>query len=123
MIFRLLDSNSDWVLGQGLSSFATAERAIELNIQTRLLSWVNNCFFDLPAGIDWDRRLDKGQRGLLLTDLRALLLQSEDVVGVTAVSYNFDERTRRINVTYNITTVYSPTFQRTVSAAVGGLPA
>lgn len=118
MIFRNLDANGDWTFGQGLSNYAKAELAIDLNIKTRILSWVGNCFFDLPAGIDWLTRLDKGQQQNLVNDLTALILQSYGVVAVNSIGYNLDAE-RVITVTYNIQTIYTRAFQSSVSSTVG----
>lgn len=119
MIFRNLDSDGDWTFGKGAANYARAERAIELNLRTRLLSWVGNCFFDLQAGIDWRARLDKGQRENLLNDLRVLILQSFGVVGINSVDATLDPETRAMRVRYDIETIYSQSFQREVEAAAG----
>lgn len=120
MIFRNLDADGDWTFGQGKSNYAQAELAINLNIKTRLLSWVGNCFFDLLAGIDWLTRLDKGQQQNLVNDLTALILQSYGVVAVNSLNYNLSAE-RVMTVTYNIQTIYTQAFQSTVSATVGAV--
>lgn len=119
MIMRNLDGNGDWTFGRGLGNYVRAERAINLNLQTRLKSWVGNCFFDLPAGIDWETRLDKNQKENLLNDLRVLILQSYGVVGINSVAANFDAHTRALRVTYDIQTIYSQSFQNEVAVAAG----
>lgn len=119
MIFRSLTASGDWTFGQGLSNYARNGQAIDFNIKTRLLSWVGNCFFALPDGIDWHTRLDKGQRQNLLNDLRAEILQSFGVVGINSFDFVFDARTRALIVSYNIQTIFSPSFQSQVAAAVG----
>lgn len=110
MIFRQLDAGGDWTFGAGLSNYAIQDNAIGLNIKTRIKSWVNDCFFDLPAGIDWINRLgSKNQEDLLRQDLKRVILQS---FGVTSI-INFDSVlvNRGFDITYNIKTIYSPSFQ------------
>ncbi len=119
MIIRNLDATGDWTFGKGASNYARNERAVNLNLQTRLKSWVGNCFFDLPAGIDWRTRLDKNQEQNLLDDLRTLILQSYGVVGINSMDANFNETTRALRVRYDIQTIYSPSFQSEVTAAAG----
>lgn len=121
MKHRALDSALDWTFGKGLANYAVDEAAIELNIATRLRSWVGNCFFAMQDGIDWKNRLDVGEEAALLNDLRTLILQSQGVVGINAVSYNLDRRTRDFTVTYNIVTIYNQAFQAQVAQAAGAV--
>jgi len=63
MIFRNIDENGDWDFGKGIQDFTSGNKAIGLNIKTRIQSWVGDCFFDMNAGIDWLNRLgSKNQR-------------------------------------------------------------
>lgn len=119
MIFRLLDANSDWVFGSGIGSFASGNEAIALNIKTRILSWYQNCFFDLGAGIDWISRLDTGQETNLLSDLQTMIAQSDGVVSVNSVDFTLDPATRILLVAYDISTIYSNNFTNTLQAAIG----
>ena len=106
MKFRNLDANGDWTWGAGLGNYAINDQAIGLNIQTRVLSWVNDCFFDMTAGIDWYTRLGtRGQRELLETELRRIILQSSGVTGL--ISFDTILNGRNFSANYNITTIYS----------------
>lgn len=118
MIFRNLTVDGDWTFGMGRAAYAANERAIELNLQTRLLSWKGNCFFALEDGVDWKNRLDKGQRQNLLDELKTIILKSAGVVGVNSVTYNLDAQ-RRLSVTYDIQTIFSTSFRRVVAIAAG----
>lgn len=114
MIFRTLDDNHDWQWGAGNQSYATGNKAIGLNIKTRILSWVGDCFFDQTAGIDWWNRLgSKNQRQLLELDLRRIILQSEGVVGIN--SFDVVVTGRKFSATYNINTVYSKEYTETIN--------
>lgn len=115
MIFRQLDSNHDWTFGKGLACYAQNEDAINLNIQTTVLSWVGDCFFDLTIGINWLQLLEIGQQSNLEQSLQALILSCYGVVGITQASAVFNQDTRKLDVQYNITTVYTQNYTSQVS--------
>lgn len=119
MTFRTLDANGDWNFGAGLSDFAVDGEAVTLNIKTRLAEWLNNCFWNLRAGIDWPTRLGMGQQSNLLSDIQQIILQSDGVVGITALSYSFDPTTRNFRVSYNISTIFSPSVVNTIEQSIG----
>ncbi len=109
MIFRNLDENNDWSFGKGLNNYVSQNNAVGLNIETRILSWMNDCFFDLPAGIDWSNRLgSKNQRELLEQDLKRIILQSEDVTGINSLTTSLIDREFRAS--YDVSTIYSRSF-------------
>lgn len=110
MIFRELDINHDWQFGRGIQNMTRENQAIGLNIKTRILSWVGDCFFDMNAGIDWVNRLgSKNQRALLELDLKRIILQSEGVTGILAFDTNLIGR--RFSASYTVSTIYSQDFQ------------
>ena len=119
MKIRALTTDGDFVFGRGKSSYLADDAAINLNLQTRLKSWIGDCFFDINAGIDWLNRTDKNQKDNLLNDLRSLILQSYGVVGVSSVTSSLDPDTRAFSVQYSITTIYSSSFTSAVSLANG----
>lgn len=119
MIFRQLTGLGDWTFGKGISGYATAEAAIELNIKTRLLSWKNDCFWALVDFIDWLARLDKGQENNLNTDLQTVILKSFGVVAINSFSGNLNRQTRLYEVTYTISTIYSPSVTNTLELQAG----
>ncbi len=114
MIFRNLDASGDWKFGQGLSNYINKNPAIGLNIRTRLLSWVNDCFFDQNAGIDWLNRLgSKNQRALLELDLRRVILQSFGVTGI--ISFDSVLVGRTFTANYSVQTIFSEAYIDSVS--------
>jgi hypothetical protein len=119
MKFRAIDSTGDWTLGAGKANYATDERAIELNVLTRLRAWKNDCFFDLDAGIDWLARLDKNQKENLINEIKILLIQTYGVMKVYDVVLVEDRRTRAISLTYTIDTIFSKNFTRAVALLSG----
>lgn len=120
MIIRKIDPTTrDWQFGKGLASYATAEQAINENIQTRLLSWIGDCFFDLSMGIDWTGRLDTGQQANLVAEVSALIFKSFGVVAVNSVTPIYDENSRLETIIYNIDTIYSSGFIAQIENAAG----
>lgn len=114
MIFRNLDANNDWQFGNGVSNYVSGDLAIGLNIKTRLLSWVGDCFFALNAGIDWVNRLGrKNQDGLLRSDLKRIILQSFGVTGLTSFS-TFLSPTRELTAQYSVNTIFSQSYEQSV---------
>jgi hypothetical protein len=117
MIFRNLDSGGDWTFGAGKQNFASQNKAIGLNIKTRILSWVGDCFFDQPAGIDWLNRLgNKNQRTLLELDLRRIIMGSEGVTEI--VSFDTILNDRNFTGDYSVNTIYSKAFADTFAVKV-----
>lgn len=119
MIIRKVDANHDWEFGRGLSSYNSAEDAINENIQTRLLSWKNDAFFALDQGVDWRNRLDKGQQEPLIQELQGVIMSSFGVVGINDFDAIFDSSTRLIRITYNIDTIYSPSYESQINSLSG----
>jgi hypothetical protein len=119
MIIRGLDSNGDWTFGSGKSNYLTNDNAIALNINTRLYSWLNDCFFDTQAGIDWKNRLGSlGQETLLQNDLKRIILQSYGVTGITAFSTSLINR--QFNAQYQINTIFSQNYINSINQNIGG---
>ena len=121
MIIRKIDANGDWRFGKGLADYATEEAAIEENVQTRVLSWLYDCFFDLEEGIDWRSRLDVGDKTDLEAEVRKTILQSFGVVGVNSVIVTYVSTTRLYRIEYSIDTIYSQSFQSVIEQTVGGI--
>lgn len=121
MIFRQLDSNGDWTFGKGRSNYAKDAEAVAVNIRTTLLSWTGDCFFDLKFGVDWTRLLDTGQQKNLQVSLESVILKSYGVVSVQSVSSTFDAQSRKLDVQYVATTVFSQNFQSQVNILAGAV--
>ena len=51
MKFRSIDGEGDWVFGAGVQSYAIGESAILLDIQTKLSTFLTECFFDQTVGV------------------------------------------------------------------------
>ena len=115
MIVRALDSNGDWTFGAGLNNYKSANLAAAQSIQTRLSSFVGNCFFDMGAGINWFSFLSgKDPLGLSLA-LSAVILNTPDpvtgnpvVLGLQQLSFNVSP-SRGFSITYQVQSIYSVT--------------
>lgn len=119
MIIRKIDASNDWDFGHGLSDYAKDDNAIAENIQTRLLSWVGDCFFAIQEGVDWRQRLDIGQQQELKDELQSVILQSFGVMAINSFTLVFDGVTRVALITYNIQTIFSPSFQTVIRQSAG----
>jgi len=117
MIFRNLTAQHDWTFGAGIQNYTKEQEAIGLNIKTRILSWVGDCFFDQQAGIDWLNRLgNKNQRSLLELDLRRVILQTEGVTAI--VSFDTILNARDFTADYSVNTIYSKDFQDSLTVEI-----
>jgi hypothetical protein len=110
MIVRALDLSNDWTFGQSKANYLSYNPAIAQCIQTRVSSFLGNCFFDMGAGIDWFTFLggSKNQLALELA-ISAVILNSYGVTGVLQLSASYDSRTRNINIAYDVTTIFTGT--------------
>lgn len=110
MIVRAL-VDDDWTFGNGISNYLSANAAVKQNIQTRLSSFVGNCFFDMGAGIDWFTFLgSKGSNNTLQLSLAlsSLILNTPNVLGLLQLSFNLSTE-RVFSITYQVQTSYSVT--------------
>lgn len=106
MRFRSLDGTGDWQFGRGLESYALNNDAIAFDVQTSILSFLKDCWFDPDAGIDWLRLLgSNAQQQEISLNVRGVILQCEGVTRVNSI--NIVQNGRRLTVTYNINTVFS----------------
>lgn len=119
MIFRQITALNDWTFGQGISGYARDEKAIELNIRTRLQSWKGDCFFALGDFVDWLSRLDRGQQTNLKNELKAVILQSFGVVSVKSIAIVLNRQTRACQLTYDAQTIFGTSFINTLSLSTG----
>ena len=104
MIIRGLDANGEWLFGRGQQDYARGKEAIILNIKTRLRSFVNDCFFDQEAGIDWLNRLgNNNQREFLEADVQNQILNSFGVTNIVDFDSSLDGR--KLTLNYTISTI------------------
>lgn len=110
---RSLDENHDWNFGSGKQSYLLDNEAVAQNVQTRLYEFLNDCFFNMEAGIDWIRLLGtKDTEDEIVLSCKAVILETPEVVRVNSISASVNS-SRRIIIEYNIDTNYSRNFQQT----------
>lgn len=118
MKIRNLGPDLDWVFGSGRQNYLTLNNAIRLNIATRIRSFLNDCWFDLEAGIDWWNLMGSknpaAQPNTILA-CRAEIAQSYGVAKIDSVTASTDVRTRKLSVQFSITTIFNTTVAGTVS--------
>lgn len=107
MIVRALDSDGDWTFGKGKNDYKQNREAVKQNIQTRILSFLGDCFFKLSAGIDWFNLLGGKDPIALNLAVSATILNTTDVTGLLQLGLDVDPVTRVISLQYKVQTSYS----------------
>lgn len=111
MIIRALTTDHDWTFGKGSENYLAGQLAIAENVQTRLLSFLNDCFFDMGAGIDWFTYLGlPNKSNEIVLRARAVILQSYGVVSVGNILLNTTTASRSALLTYTINTIYTQNY-------------
>lgn len=106
MRVRALNQNHDWTFGKGQNDYLRSNAAIAQNINTRLSSFLGNCFFDLGAGIDWFNLLGAKDQTALNLAISSVILNTTEVTGILQLSVGLNAA-RDFTVQYRVQTVYS----------------
>lgn len=103
MRVRALDEDHDWTFGRGRNNYLRNKAARMQNIDTRLYSFLGDCFFDLTAGIDWFGLL--GAKNAIAIDyaIQTTLATTEGVQGLSRDSFNPNSVTRALDAQYSVT--------------------
>ena len=99
MRFRAIDANGDWVFGKGRNSYLRDTDALMMNIKTRLLEFLNDCFWDMDKGIDWWTLLGGKNLKKILVDVQRTILRSYQVKRIVNLDYTLTNRSLFISVT------------------------
>jgi hypothetical protein len=86
MITRALTANYDFQFGNGLQNYLRSEAAIEQNAVTTVLSWIGDCYYFKNIGVDWYNRLDPGQQGNLMQEIKQVLAACYGIVQVISIA-------------------------------------
>lgn len=105
MRVRALDQNGDWTYGKGRNNYKLNLDALMQNLQTRLLSFLGDCFFDLGAGIDWFNFLGSKDQLALNLAITSVILNTEGVTAILQLTAELGTD-RRFLVTYQVSTTY-----------------
>jgi hypothetical protein len=119
MIVRALDGNHDWTFGKGRNSYKSNNDAIVQNINTRLNSFVGDCFFDANFGIDWWNLLGAKSQIAIELAITTIILNTDGVTGLAQLSVTLDT-SRKVTIVYQVVTVYSISKNLGGSLTVGG---
>jgi hypothetical protein len=99
----------------------TGNAAVAESIQTRCLSFLGDCFFDMGAGIDLFNFIgSKNQIGLNLA-ISATILNTPNVTGILELDMDLNDATRVFSVSYSVQTTFSVlsgTFQYSLNGSV-----
>ncbi len=114
MRVRAIDINHDWLFGKGQNDYVVNNSAVAQSINTRLNSFLGDCFFDNGAGIDWLTFCggSKNQTALNLA-IGAVILNTPDengnqcVTGILQLSVSLNETTRAFTINYVVQTIFS----------------
>jgi hypothetical protein len=121
MIIRALDSNGDWQFGQGLGNYLSANNEIIQDINTRLLSFLGDCFFAIGDGIDWFTFLGGKDSLSLQLAVRAVILNTNGVQSLVSANVITNDQARTIGMTYTVTTIYSASNNTTTTVSGSAL--
>lgn len=108
MRVRALDGNHDFTFGSGRSNYLQNNAAIAQNTNTRLSSFLGDCFYDLGAGIDWFNLLGAKDQTAVKLAVSSTILNTEGVTGIQEISFGLNAK-RQFSVSYTEQTVYSTT--------------
>lgn len=108
-MFRALDANSDWSFGNGIGSYVTEEQEIALNVKTRIMSFLGDCFFATDEGIDWWNLLDYRYQDRLENAVQDVIKNTPGVTAINSVDVLVGAN-RQIRLQYDIQTIYSQSY-------------
>ncbi len=105
---RALDSvTKDWTFGKGRNNYLKNNAAVIQNINTRLSSFLGDCFFDTTAGIDWFSLLGSKNRLGLELAISSTILNTTEVTGILNLSTSLNPETRSLAVSYAVQTTFT----------------
>ena len=106
MIVRALTPTGDWMFGRGTSDYLSGTQAVEQNLGTRLRSFLNDCFFDAAAGIDWFNLLGSKNQTALVLAIQTVIANTDYVTKINQLSLVITSN-RSITLSYSITTAFT----------------
>lgn len=118
MQIHRLDAEGDWSYGNGKFDLLQDDDAIILNINTRLNEWIGDCFFSVQSGVDWYNGLDRGTKVYLDNRIKEVITESYGVVQLLDFTSALNIKTRKLTVTYNITTIFSNSVKRQIEIGI-----
>ena len=93
MLIRNVDGSNDWTFGYGKTNYVKEGIAVGLDIKLRIQEFYQDCFFALPNGIEWERRLGyTKQKELLDADIYRIASETEGVYSIYDFQSEIDGR-------------------------------
>jgi hypothetical protein len=108
-MFRNLDADGDWTWGNSLNNYVVENQEIGINIKTRVLSFLGDCFFAINEGIDWWNLLDYRYQDRLENAVTEVVKNTEGVTGLNNVDVLVNAE-RNIRIYYDVQTIYSQSY-------------
>ena len=120
MTVRAIDNNGDWMFGQGKQSYRYGIEEIKQMVRTRILSFLNDCFFAMEEGIDWLNLLGKGSdlEEKLKRSISLTILQTGGITRLNSVELLRNPK-RELILTYSVNTVYSTVYSDEIEVTNG----
>jgi hypothetical protein len=115
MKYRRLDSNGDYVFGQGDSNFiqntpATVGQAVKTRLQLQQGEW----FLDTSIGTPYNSSvMGTGTISLYDSVIQSVILETPGVTGISAYASGVDPYSRNASITCTIDTIYGQTTLQT----------
>lgn len=109
MRFRGDTTTADWTFGRGKQSYLSGNSAIARNAETKLRTFLGECFFDTTVGVAWFTLLGQKDPDLVVLAIKQELHNCYGVVQVTDVQYSVDS-TRTVDIRYTMDTIYTTGF-------------
>jgi hypothetical protein len=108
-IVRKTGTNGAWTFGNGTSNYLSGIAQVAQNIDTRLNTFLGECFFATNVGLDWFTFFGTpGASNQLAMNLAVTttIRNTQDVVGLTQLSITVDAVSRTATIVYQVQTVY-----------------
>ena len=97
----------DWTFGQGVQNYLTGAAEINQDIATALKVFLGECFFDTSFGVDWWNLIGGKNATNIVLQCRKVIAARPGVTKITSVTAALDARTRKLSISYNVSTVFS----------------
>lgn len=118
MSLRAIDAvTGDWTFGQGRQNYLSGAAEINQDIATALKVFLGECFFDTSFGVDWFNLLGGKSASAIVLQCRTVISRRRGVTKINSVTASLDTRSRRLSITYNVSTVYSLQTVNTVTVS------
>lgn len=108
MSIRNLDINHDWTFGSGKSNYLTEQKEIQLNLETRLYSFLGDWFLDTDFGIDYWNLLDYRGSERLENQIQNMIINTPGITEIESVDVTIGAN-RTLQASYKVKTIFSQT--------------